>query len=160
MQLRRAREADLPAIAALIRELADFERMEGPPPDAAARLREDAFGARPRVELLVAELEGKVVAYAAFFETYSTFRAKPVLYLEDLFVTKAARRRGVARALVAALAREAVARGCARLAWVVLDWNVEAQRFYEALGAARQPWFPYELGGAALEKLARETATA
>ncbi|MEA3199292.1 MAG: hypothetical protein QOE90_720 [Thermoplasmata archaeon] len=154
MIVRHARPEDLPAIVGLTRELAVFEKMEGPPADAAPRLREDAFGARPRVELLVAELEGKVVAYAAFFETYSTFRARPVLYLEDLFVTASARRHGIARALVATLARETMRRGCARMAWVVLDWNADAHRFYEALGARRQPWIPYELGGKELEDLA------
>jgi len=152
--VRRARPEDLPAIARLMEELARFERMEPPSPEAAARLRADAFE-RGRLELFVAEREGLVIAYAAAFETYSTFRARPILYLEDLFVTEAERRHGAARALVAHLAREALRRGCARLAWVVLDWNAEAQRFYDRLGARRQPqWWPYTLEGQELEELA------
>jgi GNAT superfamily N-acetyltransferase len=152
--VRHARPEDLPAIVALMEELARFEKMEGPPPEAAERLRADAFERR-RVEVFVAEREGRVIAYAATFETYSTFRARPVLYLEDLFVTERERRRGAARAMMAHLAREALRRGCARLAWVVLDWNADAQRFYEALGARRQAqWWPYTLEGRELADLA------
>lgn len=155
MHVRPAREADLPAIAGLIQELASFERMEGPPAEATARLRADAFGPSPRLRFLVAERDGRVVGYAAFFETYSTFRARPVLYLEDLFVGASARRGGIATALLAALAREAKARGCVRVAWVVLDWNEDAMRFYEALGGKRQAWVPFELEGAALDELSK-----
>lgn len=155
MLVRHARPEDVPAIFALIHELARFEKMEGPASDAEARLREDAFGPRRRLELLVAETEGAVVGYAAIFETYSTFRARSVLYLEDLFVTASARRRGIARAFLAFIAAEAMRRGCARVAWVVLDWNRDAQRFYESLGAKRQAeWWPYTLEGRELERVA------
>lgn len=160
--VRRAVAADGPAFLALVRELADYERIPGPTPDAEARLLEEAFGAgaRRRFDLLVAEREGRVVGYAVLVEQYSTFRAKPVLYLEDLYVTPAARRAGVARALMREVAREAVARGCARVSWVVLDWNGGAQRFYEGLGAERQAeWWPFVLQGDALEALARADPT-
>jgi GNAT superfamily N-acetyltransferase len=154
MIVRRARPEDAPAIFALVEELARYERMAPPTPEARERLRADAFG-RGRVELWVAEREGRVVAYAATFETYSTFLARPLLYLEDLFVTATARRRGVARALLAHLARETLRRGCARLAWTVLDWNRDAQAFYDGLGARRQAqWLPYALEGKELEELA------
>lgn len=155
MRIRRATRADGPAFLRLVHELASYEKLAGPTPEAEARLLDDAFGARPRFELTVAEVEGSVVAYAATFETYATFRARSVLYLEDLYVTPAARRHGVARALMAHLARDALARGCVRLAWVVLDWNEPARRFYAALGAApTEGWVPYAIQDEALERLA------
>lgn len=155
--VRRARPEDGPAFLRLVQELADYERLAGPTPEAQARLLDAAFGAGRRFDLFVAERAGEVVAYAATFEAYSTFLARPVLYLEDLFVSAAARRQGVARALMRALAREALARGCARVAWVVLDWNTDAQRFYDGLGARPQKeWLPYVLDGEALAAMARE----
>jgi len=136
LEVRPATPADGPAFLALVRALAAFESL--PPPDeaAAARLLDDAFGPRPRYELWLAELDGAVVAYAVTFATYSTFRGKPTLFLEDLFVHPDARRRGVARALLARLRAEAVARGCGRFEWFVLDWNVDAQALYRSVGAA------------------------
>jgi GNAT superfamily N-acetyltransferase len=122
-------------LVALVRDLAAFESL--PPPDdaAASRLLEHAFGPRPRFELRVVELAGELVAYAVFFETYSTFVARPSLYLEDLFVSATARGRGLGRALLVHLARLAVERGCGRFEWTVRDWNESAQRFYRSLGA-------------------------
>lgn len=141
MIVRRARPEDLPRFVELVQELAAFEKLPGPDAAAQARLKADAF---ERFDLFVGEIDGRVEAYAVVFETYSTFRAKPVLYLEDLFVSGAARRRGLASAMMRFLAAEALRRGCARLSWVVLDWNVDAQRFYAGLGAQRAPWYPYE----------------
>lgn len=153
--IRRARPQDGPRFLALVQELAAYERLPGPTPDAEARLLEDAFGPRPRYDLFLAEVEGSVVAYAVAFETYSTFLATPVLYLEDVYVTPAARRGGVATALLRFLAAEALRRGCGRLTWVVLDWNVDAQRFYERLGARRwTDWWPYVAQGEALARMA------
>src|SRR5207249_11518171 len=102
--IRPARAADGPAFVGLVRALAEFEKLPGPSEAAAARLLEDAFGERPRYELLVAEKDGRVVAYAAFFPTYSTFLARPALYLEDIFVHPDARGAGIASALMRALA--------------------------------------------------------
>jgi GNAT superfamily N-acetyltransferase len=133
--LRWARPADGAAFVALVRALAAFAGLAPPDAAAAERLLADAFGPRPRYELLVAELDGEVVAYAAFFETYSTFRAQPSLYLEDLFVAPAARGRGVGSSLLSHLGRLAVERGCGRFEWSVDDWNERARRFYLALGA-------------------------
>ena len=153
--LRRARPADGPRFLALVQELAAYEKLPGPAPDAEARLLEDAFGPRPRYDLFLAELDGAVVAYAVVFETYSTFLAKPVLHLEDLYVTPSARRHGVATAMMRFLAAEALRRGCGRLTWVVLDWNVDAQRFYERMGATRwKDWWPYVAQGEALARMA------
>jgi GNAT superfamily N-acetyltransferase len=90
----------------------------------------------PRYELYVAEVDGAVVAYAATFTAYSTFLARPSLFLEDLFVAPAARRHGVATAVLAHLEAIARERGCGRFEWMVLDWNTGAQRLYEGIGAA------------------------
>lgn len=151
--VRRATRADAPAIVRLIHELATFEKLS--PPDAAAegRLAAD-LGTRYHA-FLAEDDRGVAVGYAIFFETYSTFQARPLLYLEDLFVSEAARRRGVARSLLREVAREALTRGCARLAWVVLDWNAGAIEFYEELGARESPWLSYSLEGAALAALAQ-----
>jgi GNAT superfamily N-acetyltransferase len=133
--IRRATPADGPAFLRLVRELAEFEKLDPPTPDAQARLLADAFGARARFELHVAEAEGEVVAYAITFETYSSFLAKPTLYLEDLYVTPAHRGKGVSHAMMRRLAALAAERGCGRLEGVVLAWNARARRFYAKTGA-------------------------
>ena len=134
-RIRPALPADGPVVVELIRGLADFEKLPGPDAAAEARFLEHAFGPQARFGLLVAEVEGRVRGYALFFETYSTFRAAPSLFLEDLYVDPDVRRRGIGRAFMLELARTAVARGCERFEWTVLDWNENAQRFYRSLGA-------------------------
>jgi GNAT superfamily N-acetyltransferase len=135
ISVRRADPTDGPAYVGLVRALAAFEKL--PPPDdaAAARLVADAFCDPPRYELWIAELDGAVAAYAVTFPTYSTFRGKPTLFLEDLFVHPDARRRGVASAVLKRLREEAEARGCGRFEWNVLDWNENAQQLYAGVGA-------------------------
>jgi GNAT superfamily N-acetyltransferase len=133
--VREARREDAPAIVALIRALAEFERLPGPDADAAARLAEHGFGARPHFESLVAESDGRIVAYAIFVTTYSTFRVRPTLFLEDIFVHPDARRRGIATRMMERLRTLAVERDCGRFEWMVLDWNAGAQALYAKLGA-------------------------
>ena len=133
--VRDARRDDAPAIVALIAALAEFESLPGPDADAAARLVEHGFGARPHFESLVAEADGAIVGYAIFFTTYSTFRMRPTLFLEDIFVHPDARRRGIATMLMERLRALAVERGCGRFEWMVLDWNAGAQALYAKLGA-------------------------
>jgi GNAT superfamily N-acetyltransferase len=137
MHIRRATRDDGPAVVDLVRSLATFEKL--PPPDEAAeaRLLRDAFEASPpRFDVWVAVDDGgRVVAYAACFETYSTFLARPKLFLEDLFVHPSARRQGIARRLLEHLRGEAVARGCARFEWFVLEWNQDAKALYREMGA-------------------------
>lgn len=153
--IRAGVASDGSAVIELIRGLAEFEKLPGPDDAAAARLLDHAFGPRPRFDLLVAEVDGRVRGYALFFETYSTFRAAPTLFLEDLFVHPDVRTRGIGRALMLELARAAVARGCERFEWTVLDWNESAQRFYRSLGArVLDDWLACRVEGDALTRLA------
>ncbi len=162
MNIRRAIASDGPAYLDLVCDLADFESLPRPDQAARERLLHDAFVADPpKYELWVAELptttltsdgenggseqvgdeRAEVIAYAVTFTTYSTFLARPSLYLEDLFVHPRGRRRGVARALIEHLRSEAEHRGCGRFEWMVLDWNRDAQALYHRVGAeAKKEW--------------------
>lgn len=152
--IRAAAEADVPAIARLIRGLAEYEKLDADADEG--RLREHLFGPRRHAEVLLAEEAGRVVGFALFFHNYSTFLARPGFYLEDLFIEPDARGKGHGKALLVELARLAVARGCGRLEWAVLDWNTPAIDFYRRLGAAPlDDWTIFRLTGAALETLAR-----
>jgi GNAT superfamily N-acetyltransferase len=135
--IRAGRPADFPAFLALVRAFAEFEKLPGPTEDAAARLFADASGPRPRYDLSVVEEDGMLVAYAVSFQTYSTFLAKPTLFLEDIFVHPRARRRGIATAILAHLRTRAMELGCGRFEWMVLDWNLDAQKLYDGIGARR-----------------------
>jgi len=139
----------------LYRELARFERLPPPDDDEAARLGAMIFDEK-KLEANVAEREGKIEGMAVYWWTIgSSFRARPMLFLEDLAVTASSRSRGVGAALMSALAREGVARGALRMEWTVLDWNVGAMRFYRRLGAGpRQDWVQYTLDEAAMKRLA------
>jgi GNAT superfamily N-acetyltransferase len=152
--IRPATPADLPAIVELVRGLAEFEKLPGP--DAGAEARFAADFARGRFHALVAEPTGGALqAYALYFFTYSTFEARPSLYLEDLFVTPAARGQGIGERLMRALAAEAVRADCARFEWTVLDWNVRAQKFYASLGAEMlDAWRVCRVTGDRLTRLA------
>jgi GNAT superfamily N-acetyltransferase len=153
--IRPATAADVPAILQLIRALSDYEKLSHQVVVDEARLREHLFGARPYAEALLAEEEGRVVGYALFFHTYSTFLGQPNLYLEDLFVLPEHRGRGHGKGLLARLARTAVERGCGRFEWMVLDWNTAAIQFYESLGAAVAPeWKLCRMTGDALRQFA------
>ncbi len=137
--LRPATPADLPAIVGLIRELADFEQLLHLVVVTPESLQPHLFGPRPAAEAVVAEVGGKVVAFALFFTNFSTFLGQPGLYLEDLYVQPAHRGRGLGRALLQHLGALAVQRGCGRFEWSVLDWNENAIRFYEKMGATLMP---------------------
>ena len=148
--VRPATVADGAAIIDLVLALADYERLSPPDPAACARLLADAFSAQPRVNILLAAADGQIAGYAFFFETYSTFLARPTLYLEDLFVLDSHRGRGLGQALMQACAQEAVRRGCGRLDWTVLAWNTPAIGFYDHLGAHHlADWQLYRLAGPA-----------
>ncbi len=154
--VRRAMPGDAETLLDLITALADFEKL--PPPDEAARARlvEHGFGERPRFEVFLAEVGGQAVGYTISFETYSTFLAQPTFFLEDLFVLPAYRGHGAGLALFRNCVAEAHRRECGRMEWMVLDWNENAIRFYERLGAARlNDWLPYRLTGADLARLSQ-----
>jgi GNAT superfamily N-acetyltransferase len=156
--IRPATEADLPTIARLIRALAEYERLAHEVVLSEGVLRDHLFGPRPFAEVLIAEGDGVAVGFALFFHNYSTFLAKPGIYLEDLFVVPEYRGRGHGKALFAALAGLAVSRGCGRLEWAVLDWNEPAIGFYKSLGAKpMDEWTVYRLTGDALKSLAAGT---
>lgn len=135
--VRPATAADLPEVVTLIRALAEFEKLPVPDDAGVARLAADFAAAR--FELMVAARSERLIAYALYFHTYSSFRCRPSLYLEDLFVHPDARGLGVGAAMLSRLASLAVERGCGRFEWVVLDWNVKAQEFYRSLGARLLP---------------------
>ena len=157
LEIRPARIADLPVIAELIRGLARFEKLEDEVTMTEDLLAKGLFGDRPYAETLLAEEDGTPVGFALFFHNFSTFLARPGLYLEDLFVVPEYRSRGIGRALLAELARVAVERGCGRFEWAVLDWNRDAIGFYERLGARpNSEWTVYRLTGEALRSLAGE----
>ncbi len=153
--IRAAAPADVPEIAALVRELAEYERLSSEAVLDEGALLEHLFGARPYVEALIAEDGGAVAGFALFFHNYSTFLGRPGLYLEDIFVRPAHRGRGLGKALLVELARMAVERGCGRVEWSVLDWNEPSIAFYRSLGAvAMDEWTVYRLTGEALTSLA------
>ncbi|HEY2598795.1 MAG TPA: GNAT family N-acetyltransferase [Candidatus Dormibacteraeota bacterium] len=155
--IRAAEPGDVPLIADLIRQLAKFEKLEDEVVMTEELLKAGLFGPRPYAETVIAEEDAQPIGFALFFHTFSTFLARPGLYLEDLFVLAEHRGRGVGRALLVHLAHLAVERGCGRLEWAVLNWNQEAIRFYERLGAMpNSEWTVYRLTGKALSSLARE----
>jgi GNAT superfamily N-acetyltransferase len=155
MIVRLATPADVPAILQLIVALATYERE----PDAVAAteqsLLETLFADNTQVHAYVAEINNQVVGIAIWFLNYSTWTGRPGIYLEDLFVADEARGTGAGKALLQALAREAQARGCARIDWAVLDWNTPAMDFYRAIGGRPQSgWQPWRLDGPALKRMA------
>ena len=154
-RLRAAAASDLSAIVGLIGELAEFEHLAHLVRVTPASLHPHLFGERPVAEALVAEVEGQVVAFALFFTNFSTFLGQPGLYLEDLYVQAAHRGKGLGRALLKHLGALAVARGCGRFEWSVLDWNARAIDFYEGMGATVMPdWRICRLSGDALARFA------
>jgi hypothetical protein len=158
-QLRPAQPDDAPAIVGLIRELADFERLSHLVEVTPDGLRQQLWGARPAAEAIVAERlsDRQVVAFALFFANFSTFLGRPGLYLEDLYVQPAHRGQGIGAALLERLAALAVERGCGRFEWSVLDWNADAIRFYERMGATVMPeWRICRVAGEALQRFGRE----
>jgi GNAT superfamily N-acetyltransferase len=157
VSIRAAVVDDLPAMLALVRELARFERE----PDAVAAtedgMRALFFDTDPAVQCSVAEEDGVIVGLAIWYLSYSTWRGTHGIYLEDLVVTAAARGRGHGRALLQHLARLCVQRGYARLEWTVLDWNDTAAGFYRSLGASPLPeWVRWRLTGPALAEVGSE----
>jgi GNAT superfamily N-acetyltransferase len=156
VRIRPATEADLGVIEALIRALAEYERMRDEVVMDAGLLRRNLFGERRFAEVLIAEENSEAAGFALFFHNFSTFVGRPGIYLEDLFVKPEHRGKGYGKALLRRLAEIAVERECGRLEWAVLDWNEPAIGFYQSLGARpNSEWTVYRLAGEALDTLAR-----
>jgi GNAT superfamily N-acetyltransferase len=163
--IRPATPDDVPGILALMRELAEYEKLTHIFAATEDSLRASLFGRTPAAQCLVAERAGdngktpELLAYAVWFHNYSTFLCRQGLYLEDVYVRADQRGQGIGRALLRKLAGIAVERGCGRFEWTVLDWNQPAIDFYQGLGAQVLPeWRIVRVTGAALEKMAREPA--
>jgi len=155
--IRKATREDVPAILALVKELAVYEREPHAVIATEADFLRDGFGETPAFEVLVAAepADAAVSGFALYFFSYSTWVGRKCLYLEDLFVQPAHRGKGTGIALMKALAREAVAKECRRFVWQVLDWNEPAIAFYEGLGAqVQREWLHVRLEGDALRALA------
>jgi len=155
LTIRVATERDVPLILDMIKGLAEYEKLSHEVTATEAGLRESLFGASPSAEVVIASADGEPAGFALFFHNYSTFLGQRGIYLEDLFVRPAWRGHGVGRQLLIHLAQLAVARGCGRLEWAVLDWNEPAIRFYRSVGA--QPmhdWTVFRMMGEALQQLA------
>jgi len=153
---RRATRADADGLLELITALANFEKLAPPDAEGRQRLIEHGFGERPKFESWLGFWEDvpKPVGYAVLFEAYSTFRANPTLYLEDLFVLPEYRKRGIGSAFLRQCIQMAYDRGCGRKEWTCLDWNTKAQAVYERLGARRlSEWYLYRLTRDDMEKL-------
>lgn len=155
LSIRPASAADVPAILQMVRELAAYENLLDEVTATPSRMREALFGASPHAHAILAEHGGEPVGMAVFFFNFSTFRAQPGLYLEDLYVKKAFRRRGYGQRMLRYLAEVAVQKGCGRLEWAVLDWNLPAVRFYEKMGAkVLKEWRICRVSGESLPALA------
>jgi GNAT superfamily N-acetyltransferase len=154
--LRTATATDVPLILDFIRQLAEYEKLLDAVTATEAILHETLFGSKPAAEVIIAEADGEPAGFAVFFHSYSTFRGRPGLYLEDLFVRPKFRGRGLGRQLLSALAQLAVQRGCPRMEWSVLNWNEMALRVYRAIGAKpMDEWTVQRLEGDGLLALAQ-----
>lgn len=154
LTIRPATPSDLPLIAQLIRDLAEYEKLAHEVRFDEAVLGAKLFGPRPYAEVVIGELDGTPQGFALFFHNFSTFEGRPGIYLEDLFVRPAARGAGLGKALLSHLAALAIERDCARLEWSVLDWNEPAIGFYRKLGARlMDEWTVMRVDGVELAQL-------
>ncbi|GLR81733.1 GNAT family N-acetyltransferase [Azospirillum oryzae] len=154
--IRPAVEEDCSTILRFVRELAEFEREADAVKATEEDFRRDGWGPQPVFEALIAELDGTPAGFVLTFRNFSTWEGRPGLYVEDLYVTPDARRYGVGRKLLAAVAQRAVERGYRRVDLSVLDWN-PARGFYDRIGFSQmKEWLPYRLTGEALANLAAE----
>ena len=150
--IRRATRKDSNGFLKLLVDLADFEHLEPPSSEAKKRILKDVFS--KKVNLFIASKGGVAIGYALYFYTYSSFLARPTLYLEDIFVAQDSRRRGIGKQLFLKCVREAIKQGCGRMEWSVLTWNRNAIKFYEYLGAKRlKEWYYYRLDSDTLKTL-------
>jgi GNAT superfamily N-acetyltransferase len=143
IKIRKAKKSDSKEIIRLIIELARFEKLKPPSPAAQKNLIRDAFSSKPPFEIFLAFDGDKAVGYAFYFYTYSTFLAKPTLYLEDIYINDKYRGSGIGKKLMEKLFSTAKAKKCGRMEWIVLDWNKNAINFYDRLGAKEMKEWKY-----------------
>ena len=156
--IRPAVAGDIGLILEFIRGLAEYEKLSHEVVASEEKLERTLFCDKPGAEVLIAEWDGEPAGFALFFPNYSTFLARPGIYLEDLYVHPDSRGKGIGKSLLGRLARIAVERGCGRLDWSVLDWNEPAINFYNSLEAyGLDDWVQYRLDGEALKKMALES---
>lgn len=155
LSLSAATSADVPLVLEFIRDLAKYEQLSTECVATEEQVRTTLFGKNPVAECILAFADGEPAGFAVFFSNYSTFLARPGLYLEDLFVRPAFRKKGIGKALILHLAKLANDRKCGRMEWAVLDWNEPAIAFYQSLGAVQlDEWRIFRLSGPALAKYA------
>ena len=158
LQIRAAKPEDVGTILELIRGLAEYEHQPQAAQATEEDLLRDGFGPNPRFHCVIAEWDSAAAGFALYFYNYSTWKGRPGIFLEDIFVWPQYRGKGIGKALLLHLARTAVAENCGRYEWLVLDWNTPAIDFYEALGAKRmKEWLPMRVDGNALLELARKS---
>jgi GNAT superfamily N-acetyltransferase len=158
VRIDRATPADVPTLHALIRELAEYERLGHEVKGTEDDLRSTLFADNSHVHAVIAREGDRPIGFALYFFNYSTFLARPGLYLEDLFVVPDQRGRGAGKLLLQQLAKIALERGCGRMEWSVLDWNEPAKGFYHSLGAVPlDGWTVFRLTGDPLRKLGADS---
>ena len=156
IHLRLATEQDITTILNFINGLAEYEKLADQVVATEEKLRTTLFGAKPYAEVVIAEYQQQAAGFALFFHNYSTFLAKPGIYLEDLFVLPQYRGKGIGKVLLSYLAKLAIERDCGRLEWSVLDWNQPAIEFYQAQGATMlHDWRINRVTGDSLQMLAK-----
>ncbi len=155
MTIRKATKKDAPKVLEFINHLAEYEKLSHMVVATLEDIEKNIFSEKPVAEVVFAEFEGKEVGFALYFYNFSTFLGKPGIYLEDLFVLESMRGRGFGKALLVYLASLAVEKGCGRLEWAVLDWNIPSIEFYKSLGAEIQKeWLLNRVTGEGLVRLA------
>lgn len=147
IEIRRVMPENFDTFVDLIEKLAEYEKLSPPDEEAKLRLKEDAFSDNPRYEAYLGFLKGTPAGYITVYFTYSTFLAKPTLYLEDIFVLEENRQQGLGKALFEFSRNIARKRECGRLDWTVLTWNEPSIKFYEKQGGKRQDWYLYRIEG-------------
>lgn len=159
LSIRAARRDDIELVFALVRELAEYEKLSHEVDATEGAIADALFSDPPRLYCDIADWEGEPAGLAVWFLNFSTFRGRPGIYVEDIFVRPAHRGRGIGRALMAQLARRCVARGYARCEWAVLDWNAPSIAFYKSIGAlVLDEWRICRLSGEALSRFAQDGA--
>jgi GNAT superfamily N-acetyltransferase len=157
LQIRKAQPQDVGTIIKMIRGLAEYERATDAVKATEADLIRDGFGDEPRFHCVIADWEGHPAGFALYFYNYSTWKGRPGIFLEDLFVWPEYRGKGIGKALLLHVAKIAVAENCGRYDWQVLDWNTPSIEFYEALGAKRMSeWLSMRVDGSALIEFAKK----